>query len=127
MSLDLAAIFGGVIVVLVCLIPIKELKKEYAPIITAALSVVILSYTLKRGRVLFDYIESINTPESEAYFAVIFKCFGIAIATNIISQMCADFGVSSVSSKIEFVGKIAILMTCMPLIEGIVKLVEGLL
>lgn len=127
MTLDLTAIYGGVIIVLFCLVTVREIKKEYAPVITAALSVVLMSYALKRGKFLFDYIESLTTVESELYFSIIFKCFGIAIMSNIISQMCSDFGASGVCSKVDFVGKIAIIMTCMPLIDGLIDLVEGLL
>lgn len=126
MTLELDGIFGGILIVLVCLVPIKELKKEYLPLITSALSILVLSVTFKKGLPLFGYIRELSTEESEIYFSIIFKCFGIATLTGLISEMCADFGAGSVSGKVGFVGKIAVLMTCIPLVEKLFSLIEEL-
>ena len=127
MTLNLAEIFGGVIIALICLVPVKELKKEYLPLITSALSVVLLGVAFKRGLPLFWYVKDLSTEESEVYFSIIFKCFGIATVTQLVSDMCADFGAPSVSSKVVFIGKIAVLMTCIPLVEKLFSLIEELL
>lgn len=127
MTLNIAEIFGGVIIALICLIPVKELKKEYLPLITSALSVILLGVAFKRGLPLFDYIKGLSTEEGDAYFSIVFRCFGIATVTQLVSDMCTDFGASSVSSKVSFVGKIGVLMTCIPLVEKLFSLVEGLL
>lgn len=127
MTFNLSEIFAGVLICVLCLIPIRELKKEYAPLISTALSVLLFGIAFKRGLPLFQYIKSIGQGESEAYFEIIFKCFGIAVSTNLITEICSDFGVGSVSGKVEFIGKLAILMTCIPLVERLFSLVEALL
>lgn len=114
-------------IVLVCLVPIKELKKEYFPLITSALSIIILGVAFKRGLPLFGYVRELATEESEIYFSIIFKCFGIAMLTGLISDMCTDFGAGSVSGKVGFVGKIGVLMTCIPLVERLFSLVDELI
>lgn len=126
MTLPLEEIFGGILIVLVCLVPIKELKKEYFPLITSALSIIILSVAFKRGYPLFGYIRDLSTDESELYFSIIFKCFGIATLTGLIADMCSDFGVGSVSAKVSFIGKISVLMTCIPLVEKLLCIVGEL-
>ena len=112
---------------LVCLVPVKELKKEYFPFITSALSIILLAVAFKRGMPLFGYIRDLSTEQSELYFSIIFKCFGIATLTGIICDMCADFGAGSVSGKVGLIGKIAVLMTCIPLVERLFLLIEELL
>ncbi len=127
MTFNLSEIFAGVIICVLCMIPIRELKKEYAPLITTALSVMLLGIAFKRGLPLFRYIKEIGLGDAEQYFEVVFKCFGIAVATNLITEFCSDFGVPSVSAKAEFIGKLAILMTCIPLVERLFSVVEALL
>ncbi len=110
-----------------CIVPIKELKKDYLPFITTALSLVLLAVALKRGAPLFEYMKNLGVSNSEEYFNVLFKCFGIVIITGLVSQMCSDFGVQGVAEKVEFVGKIAVLMTILPLVDTLLSLVETLL
>ena len=119
-------IFSGVIIALVCIISLSEIKKEYSALITTALSVVLMLVAVKRGQPLFQYIKSIGTDNGKIYFEVIYKSFGIAILTHFVSEMCSDFGAPSTSSKVEFIGKIAILMTVIPLVESLFSLAEAL-
>ena len=127
MTFNLSEIFAGVLICVLCLIPIRELKKEYAPLISTALSVLLFGIAFKRGMPLFQYIKSIGEDDTEVYFEIIFKCFGIAVSTNLLTEICSDFGFGSVSGKVEFIGKLAILMTCIPLTERLFSLVEVLL
>ena len=127
MTLDLAGIFAGVIISLLCLVPLRELKKEYSPILTATISVVLVSVAFKRARPLFYYVQSLSGDTAEVYFDVIFKSFGIAVLTNLVSEICGDFGVSSLSGKVDFIGKLAIIMTCIPLVEKMMLFLESLI
>ena len=127
MTFNLEGIFGGIIIVLICLVPIKELKKDYFPLITSALSILLLTVAFKRGQPLFDYVKDLSDETSEMYFKVIFKCFGVATLTQLVSDMCKDFGASGVSEKVNLIGKIVVLMYCMPLVDSLLSLVEELI
>ena len=127
MTFDIVTVYAGVVVTLVLLVLVKEIKKEYAPIMITALSVILLGFAIRRGMPLFEYIKGLGDGVGEEYFYVLFKCFGIAVATQMLSDMCCDFGAQSLSGKVEFVGKIGILMTTVPLVEALLELSERLL
>jgi len=126
LTFNIVAVYSGVILSLILLVPIKEIKKEYAPIIVAALSVLVIGVSLKHAVPLFEYVKGLGDGIEEGYFSILFKCFGIATATHVVSDMCSDFGAQSLAGKVEFVGKIGILMTTLPLVEALLDLTEKL-
>lgn len=121
------AIFAAVILALIVLVVLKEIKKEYLPFATAGLSIVLLVVAFKRGMPLFHYLKNVDFYNGEKYISVLFSVFGIGVITNLISQFCSDFGIPTVSEKVEFVGKMAILISTLPLVDSLFKLVEELL
>lgn len=127
MSVNVIAVYAGVIMTLILLVPVKELKKDYAPVIVTALSVLLIGVALKRGMPLFEYIRGLGEGNGEEYFSILYKSLGIAISTQLISDMCGDFGAQSVAGKVELVGKIAILMTTVPLVEALLEFSETIL
>ncbi len=127
MTFDVVAIFATVILSLVVLVVLKEIKKEYLPFATSALSLVLLVVAFKRGMPLFHYLKNIEFYNGEKYVSVLFHVFGIGILTNIVSEFCSDFGVPTLCSKVEFIGKMAILITTLPLVDSLFKLVEEIL
>ncbi len=127
MTFDISGILAAVIVGVICIIPLKELKKEYLPFATAGLSLVLLGVAFKKGLPLFEYLNNLNLDFGNEYFSVLMKCFGIAVITNLTSQLCADFSVPSVSEKVDFVGKCAILLYSLPLVDNLLSLIEEML
>ena len=127
MTPDLIGIFSTVLAALFFIIPLKELKKEYLPFITAAFSILLFTVALKRGIILLEYLEELSFDVSGEYFDVLFKCAGVAFCTVFVSQMCSDFGMPSISDKVEFIGKIGVLMTVVPLVSTLVQMIEGML
>lgn len=126
MTLDIPLVYAGVLLSLVVLVPIKELKKEYAPIIISSISLILLKLVIKHSIPLFEYISNLGINSTENLFSVMYKCFGIALVTQLVSEICIDFGASGIAGKVELIGKIGIIITVLPLIESLLKLVEGL-
>lgn len=61
------------------------------------------------------------------YLKTILKIIGIAYIAEFGSQIVRDAGQESIASKIEFAGKILILVLAVPIISVIVETVLGLL
>ena len=55
------------------------------------------------------------------YGAILLKSLGICFAVQFASDSCKDAGENSMASKIEFAGKIGILITALPLFETIIQ------
>ncbi len=124
---DTAGIFAGIVFAVVCIVPLKELKSEYASLAATALSILLTVIAIKNASPLISYIKTLSNGTSEKYYNILFKSFALAMMTHIISEMCVDFGIPSVSGKVEFIGKILIITNTVPMIETLLSLVEGML
>ena len=126
MTLDIVLLCSVVIGALFVLIPMKELKREYFLFAAAGLSVVIFVFSLKSAKPIFQYIEKITNSEASFYLKILVKILGISIITNLTSEFSKDMGAESVSGKVEFAGKIAILLAAVPVYDNLFRLVESI-
>ena len=70
-----------------------------------------------------DLINLAKMPEK--YISILFKCLGICFITQFASDSCNDAKETSLASKIEIIGKFAMMATSMPLFEEITKTALG--
>ncbi|WP_028509810.1 stage III sporulation AC/AD family protein [Ruminococcus sp. NK3A76] len=61
------------------------------------------------------------------YFDIMIKGAGICIITKTASDSCRDCGENALASAAETAGRLAMLMTAMPLFSGVLSLVEELI
>lgn len=64
--------------------------------------------------------------ETSAYLKIMFKVLGIALITQIISDLCRDCGESALAGQTEVVAKIFIVALILPLLQAVVKVITGL-
>lgn len=55
------------------------------------------------------------------YLSTVFKILGIAYLASFCSEICKDAGESSLASKVEFAGKILILVLAIPILMGVLN------
>lgn len=55
------------------------------------------------------------------YLNTVFKILGIAYIASFCSEICKDAGEGSLSSKVEFAGKILILVLAIPIIMAVLQ------
>lgn len=55
------------------------------------------------------------------YLNTVFKILGIAYLASFCSEVCRDAGESSIASKVEFGGKILILVLAIPILMGVLN------
>ena len=64
---------------------------------------------------------------SQLYLTTILKIIGIAYITEFGSQVCRDAGEGAVASKIEFAGKIFIMLMAVPIIALVLDTIVRLI
>lgn len=64
--------------------------------------------------------------EISAYLKIMFKVLGIALITEIISDLCRDCGESALAGQTEVAAKIFIVALILPLLQAVVKVITGL-
>lgn len=127
MTLDVVALCSMVVGALFVLVPMKELKKEYFFFATAGLSVAIFVFALKGAKPLFQYATNLAHSEASIYLKTLLKILGISVITSLTSEFAKDMGAESVSGKVEFAGKVAILLIAIPIYDNLFLLVESVL
>ncbi len=127
MTTDVIALCSMVIGALFVLVPMKELKKEYFLFATAGLSVIIFVFALKSAKPILQYLEAFSRNEASLYLKTLVKVSGISVITTLTSEFAKDMGVESVSGKVEFAGKVAILLCAIPIYDNLFLLVESVL
>ena len=103
---------------------IKKYSPEYTLIaeLAAVILVILLAYPY-----LCDLLDLINDYSNDigidsAYIKIILKALGIALVTQLTTDMCKDAGENALATKTEFAGKILMLSTSIPMIKALIEL-----
>ncbi len=80
---------------------------------------------------LSDIVASLNElasgmGEISSYLKIMFKVLGIALITQIISDICRDSGESALAGQTEVAAKILIVTLILPLLQAVVEVITGL-
>lgn len=108
---------------------LKQYKPEYSLLFKLA-SILIIGIVLinefNNDLSGLSFLTDIDS-YSVSFFPLIVKTLGIVIITQIASNICHDSGEEALSTITELVGKIFILLNCLPLIEILYNLIKGYL
>lgn len=80
---------------------------------------------------LSEIVDSLNElasgmGEISSYLKIMFKVLGIALITQIISDICRDSGESALAGQTEMAAKILIVTLILPLLQAVVEVITGL-
>jgi len=127
--MDIIQVVGlGFVVTLLSLI-IRSQKPELAVQLSLTLAVVIFLFVLTKISVVLTLFQDLadKANVSPLYFNTILKVIGIAYVTEFGAQICRDAGEGAVAGKIEFAGKVLIVVMAVPVLalvlDTIVKLI----
>lgn len=108
---------------LILVVFLRQIRPEYALIATVAAGAVVLIYlAVELYTPLYELLKQLNEYGiSNSLTAYILKALGICLITKFGAELCADFGQSSLSSKVELAGKTAVFVLSLPLIKEILN------
>ena len=113
------SIIGIILIVSVISIVLKRYNKEYAIILDVIVGIFTLTFISDKFMPLISEIKNLiylaKIPNE--YATILFKSLGICFITQFASDSCIDAGEKSLASKIEFVGKISIIIISLPLFK----------
>jgi stage III sporulation protein AD len=128
-QVDILQIVGIGFLATVLILVIREQKPMFAYLLAAFVGVAIfLAFVGKIDKVisvLEDLANRSGIPT--VYLKTMLKIIGIAYVAEFGAQIVRDAGLESIASKIEFAGKMLILVMAVPIISVIVETVLNLL
>lgn len=118
----------GFVVTLLTLI-IRQHKPEIAVQLGLMLAIFIFLMVLSKIQVVINVFQDLAAKAniSQMYLNTILKIIGIAYITEFGSQVCRDAGESAVAGKIEFAGKILIMVMAIPIIALVLDTITRLI
>ena len=127
--MNIVGFVGISLIAAILSIVLKKYNPEYSIVLSIITGIFLFA---KISTYLISIISSVkgllnfsNVPAD--FILIMFKSLGICFLTQFSSDSCIDAGETALASKIEFIGKIAVVLVAMPLIEEIIKVVTKLI
>ncbi|MDF2531385.1 MAG: spoIIIAD [Clostridia bacterium] len=127
--MDIMKIVGIGIIATILAVILREQKPEIAlqvSIVTGLLIFVFVITKLNSVVTVLKYFAS-KTNIDLLYFTTILKVIAIAYITEFGAQVCKDAGESSIASKIEFGGKVLIMIMAIPILAALMDIITKLI
>ena len=106
---------------------IKQWKADFLPLVRIGAVILFGIFLLSSIEPLLTFFSDLSTRAGASqYVEIILKGLGIVILTQICSDICRDSGEGTLAGNIETVGKLELLLLCIPLIEEILGTAERL-
>ncbi len=124
--MDILKISALVLIVVALVSSLPLFNKNIQSLITISCSVLVLVYIISYITPVIDEIK--YNIESLDFLGVdiIFKTVGIGLVTQFISDICLDNNNKALSNQMIFAGRIAIIITAMPIFLEVINIIRGL-
>lgn len=111
-------VVGGILAVTV-----KEYKPELGICIAMATGIIIFAFSARGIAQAFEDIRIImeGADVDKTYFEAVLKVTGIAYITQYGAEICRDCGHNSIAVKVEFAGKICVILLTIPIIRAFLQ------
>jgi len=117
----------GVIGVLIA-VQFKSSKPEFSVIIGFSVCTIIFSYTISNLNGIKAVMQEFSKilGQDMAYITIIIKIIGITYICEFSGSICRDAGYGAVGNQIEVFGKLAILISGLPIILALIEMIQGI-
>ncbi len=102
---------------------LKNEREDLAIQVSIAVGVIVFLYMLEKLTEVKNMLQLFSAKANMdiVYFNIIFKILGIAYISSFCSEICKDAGESNIASKVEFCGKILILILAIPILMAVLQ------
>ncbi|PHS36512.1 MAG: stage III sporulation protein AD [Alkaliphilus sp.] len=103
---------------------VKEDRPEFGVYIALVTGIIIFIFVATKLQAILDVLNQMITRINidNIYYSTLFKIIGIAYITEFGAQACRDAGEKVIASKIEFAGKIFIMVMAVPILISLMDL-----
>lgn len=127
--MNIYAIIGAGIAAAAVSVVLRQYNKEYGLYISLAVSVIIFAAVLIAINPVFELIDKLTEISGvcDEYIGILVKALAVCYITQLASDCCRDCGENAIASRIDFAGKIALLLISVPLFEAMLTIVKDLI
>jgi stage III sporulation protein AD len=127
--MNIFTVLGFAVTAAVLAVLLRQYRPEFSMLASAAACVMILAYAVIKGLPVINEMTSFAAKANirSDWASVLVKSVGICFVAQLGADVCRDAGESAIASKIETAGKLAILLTALPLFDKIASLAAELI
>ncbi|MBJ6364245.1 stage III sporulation protein AD [Paenibacillus sp. GCM10012307] len=127
--MEIIQIVGIGLIATILTLVIREQKPIFAFVLAAFTGIYLFLFLIGKIDAVMKVLENLANRSGipSVYMSTILKIIGIAYIAEFGAQIVRDAGQDSIASKIEFAGKVLILVMAVPIISIIVETVLNLL
>ena len=126
---QMVMVSGGVLVAVVCGVVVRKQAPEIALVLTLCAAVAVLVAVSGELGLIVGYIQRLAQVGgiSQELIAPVMKTTGIAMLCKFTADFCRDAKENGLASAVELAGTVLGLVAAMPLLQGVLSLLEELL
>ena len=101
----------------------KGKRDDLAIQVSIVAGIIIFLFMISKLTIIMGFLQTLANKASidVVYLNTVFKILGIAYLASFCSEICKDAGESSIASKVEFAGKILILVLAIPILMAVMQ------
>jgi stage III sporulation protein AD len=101
----------------------KDRRDDIAVEISLVAGILIFLFMITKVTAVLQFLQQLAVKANidVVYLTTVFKILGIAYLASFCSEICKDAGQSSIASKVEFAGKILILVLAIPILMAVLQ------
>lgn len=121
--MDIVKIVSFAFISLFTILIFKDRKDDIAVQISIVAGILIFFFLISKITAVLQLLQELSLKANIdfVYLNTVFKILGIAYIASFCSEICKDAGEGSLASKVEFAGKILILVLAIPIIMAVLQ------
>ena len=123
-------IFKLLVLVLLFLLVLQLLRQHnpsFAIMASAACCVVLMLFTFEVCAPVFSLIRTLTGLSDNESFGAVLKCVAIILVTQMTQELCTESGQTALAGRVELAGRVAVLITALPLFSQMMDIITGML
>lgn len=121
--MNITAILGIGIVGAILAVTVKNTRPELGLCVAVLTGCIIFAQVIPYAQELLGHISELSEKSGVdfAVFSPLVKIIGIGYITQFSAEIIKDSGENAIAKKVEFAGRIAILMLLVPILENLIS------
>ena len=101
----------------------KGRRDDLAIQVSIAAGILIFLFMVSKLTIIMGFLQTLANKANidVVYLNTVFKILGIAYLASFCSEICRDAGESSIAAKVDFAGKILILVLAIPILMAVMQ------
>ena len=127
--MEIAQVVGFGVMATIFIIFIRQSRPEIAQLLSVAVGVALIFYLLGYLKLIVDLITdlALEAEINAVFLRTLLRVIGVAYLAEFGAQICRDAGEGNVALKIEFAGKLIILVMTVPVLMSVLESIVNII